>query len=153
MAYIFFYSSFIILVVLFIICSTLRKPTLSNIVIGLTTVGYSLINDVLFGDQLELFHYINLEVSTIYMVLSAVMIYPILNILYTMFLPTKGKNILIYTFCWIVVMLFFEYASVITKTIIFTGWQPLPWSIVLYIVTYLWIYYFYTFLTKKYLPT
>ncbi len=153
MAYIFFYSSIVVVYVLFFICCIFKKPLLSNIIIGLTTIGYSLINDILLGDQLKLFHYINPEISTLYMVISAALIYPLLNITYTLFLPTKGKKVLIYTSLWIAAMLLFEYLSIIAKTIVFTGWQPVPWSFVLYVVTYVWIYFFYKLLIKKYNPT
>jgi len=149
MAYIFFYSSIAVLLITFLICCNFRKLKLPNIIIGLTTVGYSLISDILLGDQFKLFYYINPQVSTLYMILSAVLIYAVLNIAYTMFLPKKHKNALIYTVGWIVALLLFEYASLLTKALIFTGWKPFPWSIVTYIVAYVWIYFFYSFLTKK----
>jgi len=66
-----------------------------------------------------------------------------------MFLPKKHKNALVYTAGWIVALLLFEYASLLTKTIVFTGWKPFPWSIVTYIVAYAWIYFFYRFLANK----
>lgn len=152
MAYVFFYLSAAVLLIIFLICCKFNKPKLPNIIIGLTTVGYSLIFDILFGDQLKLFYYINLQVSTSYMILSAVLIYSFLNVVYTMFLPKNNTNVLVYTSGWIIALLFFEYASLLTKTIVFTGWKPFPWSIVIYIVEYIWIYFFYRFLTKKYLP-
>lgn len=149
MAYIFFYSSIALLLALFFIISLIKRPKVPNILIGLTTVGYSLISDILFGDQLKLFYYINPLASTLYMVISAVVIYPILNVLYTMFLPCRGKKALTYTIAWIAALLLFEYGSVAAKTIVFTGWKPVPWSFVTYIVAYLWIYYFYRYLTKR----
>ncbi|MBC7765597.1 MAG: hypothetical protein H7Y41_03845 [Hyphomonadaceae bacterium] len=149
MATTFFYLSIIAMLILFIICYKFRKPTLASIVIGLTTVGYSLISDIILGDQLKLFYYISPQQSTFYMVLSALLIYSILNILYTMFLPQKGKHALVYTFCWIVVLLLFEYTTIVTKTIVFTGWAPFPWSLVTYIVAYAWIYCLHRYLAKK----
>lgn len=149
MAYVFFYSSIAVLIVLFLVCCTLRPLRLSNIIIGLATIGYSLANDILFGDHFKLFHYINTEESTLFIVIAAVFIYPLLNILYTLFLPDKGQNIFIYTLCWIIAMIAFEYASVITKTIVFTGWKPIPWSFVTYVIAYFWIYFFYKFITNK----
>lgn len=149
MNYIFFYSSIIVLIIGFIICCKIRALRLSNVIIGITTVGYSLINDTLFGNHFHLFYYISLNETNLFMILAALFLYPILNMIYTMFLPVKSKNISIYTICWIVLLLVFEYFSLKTRSLIFTGWQPIPWSIVSYIVAYLWIFYFYRYLTKK----
>jgi hypothetical protein len=127
----------------------IKKLNLASIIIGFTTIGYSLTNDILFGDRLKLFYYISPDKSTFYMVLSAILLYPMLNIIYLMFLPRNIKPHLLYTSIWIAAMLVFEYASLKTKTIVFTGWQPIPWSIVVYIVTYLWINIYYSILTKR----
>ena len=151
MEYIFFYLSIIAILIIFFICNAIRRMTLPSFIIGLTSVGYSLISDLLFGDQLKLFYYIGEKISILYMMLSALFIYSILNIIYTMFLPRNEKKVLIYTVCWIVALCIFEYASIITKTIVFTGWKPIPWSLVTYIAAYLWIYFFYRLLSKRYL--
>ncbi len=149
MEYTFFYLSAVIIPILFIICCFFRKPVVSNILIGLVSIGYSLINDIILGDRLKLFHYIIREHSTLYMVLAAITIYAPLNITYTMFLPQKLRPSIIYTGFWIIALLIFEILSLLTKTIVFTGWKMFPWSIVLYIVSYLWIYSLYRFLQRK----
>jgi hypothetical protein len=135
--------------VIFCFALSIRKLRLSNIIIGITTIGYSLTNDILFGDYFKLFYYISPQESTIYMILAAVFIYPLLNILYTMFLPKNRNYGFVYTLGWILGMLIFEYFTVAVNTIVFTGWKPIPWSIVLYIVAYLWIYNFYKYLVNK----
>lgn len=149
MSHIFFYASIVVLLILFLFVCTFKSPKLPNVIIGLTAVGYSLIIDIILGDQLKLYYYIDPQLSTMYIVVSAVFVYPILNIIYTLFLPKKFKSLIIYTFCWITSLLVFEYACVKAKTIVFTGWQALPWSIIIYLVTYIWIYYFYIFLIRK----
>jgi len=82
------------------------------------------------------------------MVLAALFIYSIIGIIYTLFLPKDYTKVLVYTTIWIVVMLLFEYVSVKTKTIVFTGWQPVPWSFVSYVVTFGWMYMFYRYMMK-----
>ena len=149
MEYIFFYSSVVAMIILFLFYLSTRRLKLPYIIIGITTVGFSLINDILLGDYFNLFYYISPQKSNLYIVLAAVFIYPIVNIAYTMFLPKTSKYTLVYTIFWIIGMLIFEYFSVLSKAIVFTGWRPIPWSIVLYIIAYLWIYYFYKYLIKK----
>lgn len=149
MEYLFFYSSVVVVLIIFVICCIIRNPKLSNILIGLITIGYSLVSDIILGDQLKLFYYISPQASTLYMILSAVFIYSLLNIVYTMFLPGKGKKAFIYTLCWTIALLLFEYVSIVTKSIVFTGWRPIPWSLVIYLVAYLWIYFFYRYLNRK----
>ncbi len=153
MEYAFFYLSAAVLVLLTAGCAFLKSPPrLSNILIGLLTVGYALITDVVLGHQAGLFHYIDPLQSTLYMVLAAIFIYAPLNILYTLFLPEKSKWVLAYTICWIIGLTVFEYVSLLTKTLVFTGWKMFPWSFVLYILAYLWLYFFYRYLQRRIRP-
>ncbi|MCX7921700.1 MAG: hypothetical protein N3B21_06765 [Clostridia bacterium] len=149
MEYTAFFVSIAVVWVLFFISIYLRPLRLSNIIIGVTTVGYSLIFDIILGDTLKLYYYINPQVSTIYIVLSAVILYPLTNIVYTLFLPTGRRAVLAYTALWIAGMLIFEYITLLTRTIVFTGWRPVPWSFVTYVITYIWIYFFYRYLEGK----
>jgi hypothetical protein len=147
--YSFYYISLIVILIIFLVCTKFRKVTLSNIIIGLVTIGYSLISDIITGDRLKLFHYISPRVSTLYMIISAVFLYSLLNILYTMFLPRTNLSALLYTAIWVIGLLIFEGLSVKTGTVVFTGWRMFPWSVMLYLVTYLWIYYFYRYLKRR----
>jgi purine-cytosine permease-like protein len=150
MEYNFFYISIAIVIILFLVSVRIKGLALPSVIIGITTVGYSLINDILFGDYLKLFYYINTKELPLYAILAAIFLYPLLNIIYTLFLPKHIKAVLIYTFFWIISLIIFEYCSLLTKTIVFTGWKPVPWSGVTYIVAYLWIYFFYRYLSKRF---
>jgi len=149
MEYGFFYGSIIILWIIFIICIHFKPATLANTIIGITTVAYSLLYETLLGEYFKLYYYIEPQKSILYIILAGLLIYPVLNIIYTMFLPAKIKPILVYTSLWTIAMLVFEYASILTKTVVFTGWQMFPWSLITYILTYLWIYLFYSYLEKR----
>ena len=151
MEYKFFYGSIVALAVLFFISIRIKRLTLPCIIIGITTIGYSLVNDIFFGSYLKLFYYISIKELPLYAVLAAIFIYPLLNIIYVLFLPKNNKKVLLYTFIWIIALLLFEYSTILTKTIVFTGWRPIPWSIVTYIVAYLWVYFFYKYLSKKFM--
>jgi len=118
-------------------------------IVGIMTVAYSMVYETVLGGYFRLYYYLNPQDSLIYIVLSAILLYPALNIIYTMFLPKKKKAVLGYSVAWIAAMLIFEYFSVKLQTIVFTGWKPVPWSLVTYIVTYLWIYLIYQYLSKK----
>ncbi|PRX33581.1 hypothetical protein BX659_103108 [Orenia metallireducens] len=149
MEYGFFYGSIIILWIIFIICMRFKPVTLANIIIGITTIAYSLLYEILLGEYFDLYYYIKNNQSILYILLAGIFVYPILNIIYTLFLPKKIKPILIYTGLWIIAMLIFEYLSLLTKTVVFTGWRMFPWSPLTYVLTYLWVYLFYRYLEKR----
>ncbi len=126
-----------------------RSLELPHIIIAIATTAYTLVYETILGIHQGLYYYINPETSAFYIVLAAVLLYPLVNIIYVLFLPVGRNAVLIYTGAWIAGMLVLEYASVMARTIVFTGWQPIPWSLVTYLVTYSWIYYFYMYLTRK----
>lgn len=145
----FIYISIAVIWAVFVALLSFRRIGINHIFIGITTVAYTLVFDFTFGGRLGLYHYVTPTASLSYILLSGVFLYSVLNIIYTMFLPEKTLNALIYTSLWIIGMLGFEYASVLTGTIVFTGWQPIPWSLITYTVTYAWVYTFYRYLQDK----
>jgi hypothetical protein len=149
MPYTFFYVSIIAIIILFFVISYFKPVGLNNIMIGITTIGYTMVYDIIFGDRFKLYYYISPSVSTFYIVLASVFLYPLLNMIYTLYLPGKIKNILIYTGAWIVLMILFEYISLLAHAIVFTGWKPVPWSFITYIVTYIWIVLLFGYLKAK----
>jgi len=149
MAYTFFYISVVAVLLLFAISLCFKQIKLSNVIIGITAIAYSLVYEVSLGHILGLYYYITPGQSLKYILISAILIYAPLNVIYTLFLPEGRERILIYTSLWIAVMLFFEYLSVAMRTVVFTGWKPVPWSLVTYAVTYTWIIYFFRLLEKK----
>lgn len=149
MEYTVFYVSIAVIWVIFLILIYFKPIRLSNIIIGITSIAYSLIYEIILGEYLKLYYYINPKNSILYIVISSIFLYAILNIVYTLFLPKKIINILIYTSLWIVMMLLFENATLLSKTIVFTGWKLVPWSITTYLFTYTWVFFFYTYLSKR----
>ncbi len=126
-----------------------RNLQFSHIIIGIATTAYTLVYETILGIQQGLYYYISPQTSALYIVLAAVLLYPVANIIYVLFLPEGRNAVLMYTVAWIAGMLLFEYASVMARIIVFTGWQPIPWSLVTYLITYAWVYYFYRYLTRK----
>lgn len=139
MPYAFFYISAAVLWILVFICRRIRPLKPSHAIIAVTTAVISLIYDSILGEHMQLYHYISVEISVYYMVLGAIFIYPPANILYSLFLPKDNHSKAVYSIIWIAVMMVFEFASILAGTVVFTGWQPFPWSPVTYIATYLWV--------------
>jgi hypothetical protein len=146
---IFFNISLIVVLLLILITALFKRIKPASMITGIASIAYSLVFDIVFGELLGLYYYISPEKSMLYILFGAIFIYTPLNIIYTVFAPEGIKQLLAYTAVWTVVMLAFEYASLLTRTIIFTGWRMFPWSVVTYIATYTWINLFYRYLKRK----
>jgi hypothetical protein len=121
-----------------------------HIITAIISAVYSLSFDSILGEHFGLYHYINSQVSIPYMVISGVFIYPLLNLFYLLFMPSGGyKRILPYVSAWIIAMLIYEALSIATGTVVFTGWRPIPWSIITYVSTYAWMTLLFLHLKKK----
>lgn len=145
----FFYGSIAVLWVIFFICTVKKPLTFKHIMVFIAAVGYSLLYETSLGEYTGLYYYINPESSLFYIIVSAVFIYPIVEVIYTMFLPEKTYPAVIYTAAWIVLMLIFELASLYTRTVVLTGWRVMPWSIVTYVFTFSWINLLFRYLKKR----
>lgn len=149
MAKSFFYGSILVIFIFSIFLCAKKRPDLAKIITGLASVTYSLTFDIIFGWLMGLYYYITPQTSMLYILISSFFIYAPLNVIYIMYLPSALKNKLIYSSVWIAVMLLFEYGSLAVRTIVFTGWNPIPWSVVTYVTTYLWINLLYSYLISK----
>lgn len=147
MSYVFFYGTIVVLWVCFLVICYYKRPRFHHAIIGLATVAYALTYETLFGGWAKLYYYLDSSNSLLYIVVSAILIYPALNVIYILFLP--NRSVWLYSLCWILGMLLFEYITVEVKIINFTGWNPIPWSPLTYIVTYSWVYLFYRYLLKR----
>lgn len=149
MEYTFFNISAAFMLTLLVITSCIRKIQAAAVITGLMSIGYSLLFDVTFGDLFGLYYYISPSESTLYMVLSAVLIYQAANIVFLAFLPENPVRIVAYTSLWIAGMLLFEYFSLLTHTLVFTGWRVFPWSLMAYTATYTWLILLYRYLVRR----
>jgi hypothetical protein len=149
MEYTFFNISAAFMPLLLLVASCIRKIKPAAVITGAMSVGYSMLFDISFGDRLGLYYYISPSKSTLYMVLSAVLIYLAANIVFLAFLPENPGRLVFYTSMWVAGMLLLEYACLVTRTIVFTGWDMFPWSIAAYVVTYVWLILFYRYLDRR----
>ncbi|KPU44810.1 hypothetical protein OXPF_18960 [Oxobacter pfennigii] len=149
MSIIFFYISILIIWILFFAITRNKHLDKNILIIGIASAVYSLIFEMTIGGHYGLYHYINPENSMIYLILASILIYPLLNMFYIIYLPGDKNALLKYTIVWIIAMLIFELASLYTKTIVLTGWQVMPWSILTYVFTYFWINILYKYLIKR----
>jgi hypothetical protein len=149
----FLFAFTITVLIVFAIVTRYKTPDIRHLIIGITSIAYSMTYDIIFGDIFELYYYIDLRYSTLYMVIEGILLYPALNIIYTLFLPQRLSNTLYYTIYWIAGVFLLEHITILTRTIVLTGWNVLPWSILTYIVTFLWINLLYRYLTGKFHST
>lgn len=149
MEYTFFYISGAFMLLLLVITACIRRITPAAIITGLVSIGYSTIFDITFGERLGLYYYISPSKSTFYIVLSAILIYSTAHIIFLTFLPDKTGRLILYSTIWIAGLLLFEYASLLTRTLVFTGWKMYPWSVIAYVATYLWLIPLYRYLGKR----
>lgn len=149
MALKFFYISVAAIWLVFLICAVKKKLTLKHTLIAITAMGYSLLYETVLGEYIGLYYYISKENSLLYIVLSAVLLYPIIEVIYALFLPENAYAAVLYTIVWTILMLAFELASLHTGTVVLTGWKVIPWSIVTYIFTFLWINLLFRLLKKR----
>ncbi|GEM_PF-374935 len=149
MAYTYFYGYVVLIWVALLISIRFRPMNINHFIIGSVTVAYSLTYETILGNWLGLYHYLDKINTSLYIVLAGIFVYPLLNILYVLFLPKNRKIFLPYTLVWITAMLLFEYITIRQKIIILTGWKPIPWSIATYAFTYLWINLLYMYFEKR----
>lgn len=148
MALTFFYGSIAAVWTTFLLCTLRKTITFKNIIIAITAMGYSLLFETILGEYNRLYYYINPSDSLFYIIVSAVLVYPVIEVIYTMFLPEKTNSAIIYTIIWIIFMLAFELLSLYTRTIVLTGWRVIPWSIITYIFTFGWINLLFRYIKK-----
>jgi hypothetical protein len=149
MAVSFFYGSIAAIWIVFLICTVRRPLSLKHLIIAIAGIGYSLLYETFLGEYSELYYYINKEHSLLYIIISAILIYPVIEVIYTLFLPEKVFSAVLYTAVWIVLMLAFELLSFYTGTVVLTGWRVIPWSIITYIVTFIWVNLLFIYLKKR----
>ena len=144
-----FYGAIAVAWIIFLIC-ILKKPiTFKHIMVAIAGMGYSLLYETALGEYAGLYHYINQSDSLFYIIVSGVFLYPVIEMLYALFLPERIKPAIAYTVIWIILLLAFEILSLYTRTIVFTGWRIVPWSVVTYIFTFVWVNLLFRYLKKK----
>lgn len=149
MQYIFFYASIAAVWVLLLAGSRFRPLRPRHILVGAASACYSFLFDCFFGEYLKLYYYISPGRSFGYILLSALLLYPEIDMLYLLFLPGKIKAVPVYTALWIAALVLFELGSLSAHTVVFTGWRLFPWSILTYIFSFLWLNCLYRYLENK----
>ena len=145
----FFYGSIAAVWMVLLIC-TLKEPiTFKYIMIAITGMGCSLLFDTSLGEYAGLYYYINKSDSLFYIIISSIFLYPVIEVIYAMLLPEKVKPAIIYTALWLVLMIAFELISLYIRTVVFTGWRLVPWSIATYLFTYGWINLLFRYMGKR----
>lgn len=137
MAKSFFYCSTLILWVVLITVARTRPLKLYHLFLWLIYSLYSLCFEAFFGEVLKLYYYIAPNESILYILLGSLFLYPLTAVLYVLLYPKK--MVLWYTVGWIALLQGLEIASIYTRTIVLTGWRIIPWSPLVYLLTFLFI--------------
>jgi len=134
----FFYGIIITLTALFLLILGKKQFGIRHIFLMMSYSLYNLIFELIYGEIFGLYYYIERTHSLIYIIIASVFLYPVIAVLYVSFLPGR-KKALWFTLGAIVIMLFLEMASLNTRTIVLTGWKVIPWSVIAYIVSFVFI--------------
>ncbi|HWQ29635.1 MAG TPA: hypothetical protein VN549_01490 [Negativicutes bacterium] len=149
MAVLFFYISAAAVWAALLVVTIKRPPALRHLMVAIAAIGYSLLFETSLGEYAGLYYYIDKENSLFYIILAAVLLYPVIDVIYTLFLPERAYPAIIYTAVWTACMLVFELTSFYTRTVVLTGWRVFPWSIITYIITFAWINLLFRSLKKR----
>jgi len=131
----FFYGLIVATMAIFVIVSGKKQFNMRHVFLMISYSLYNLVFELIFGEILDMYYYIDKAHSLIYIIIASVFLYPLLAVLYIFFLPGKAKNIW-YTAGSIILMLILELVSLQAGTIVLTGWRVIPWSVVTYIVSF-----------------
>ncbi|WP_237266829.1 hypothetical protein [Thermoclostridium stercorarium] len=142
----FFYASIVALLVIFFITVMKKKFTVRHMVLMLGYGLYNLIFELIFGEILGLYYYIEKGHSLVYTIIASLFLYPVIAILYVFYLPERKK--VVYTAGFTVAALIMEIFSLYSQTIVLTGWRILPWSVISYMVSFYLINLFNSFLLR-----
>ena len=144
-----FYGAIAAAWIIFLICALKKSISFKHIIVAIAGMGFSLLYETALGEYAGLYHYINQSDSLLYIIISGVFLYPVIEMLYALFLPERIKPAIVYTVICIMLLLVFEILSLYTRTIVFTGWRIVPWSIATYILTFVWVNLLFRYLKKK----
>jgi len=134
MAIIFFYGSILVIWIVLLIVVGKRTFKVRHLFVWISYSLYSLVYEFFFGSVLKLYHYITPDKSILYTLVGSLFLYPVIMVIYVLFLPSK--KVLWYTAGWIVFVQILELISLWTKTVVLTGWKVIPWSPLTYIITF-----------------
>lgn len=137
----FFYGSITVLLAVFFTCVRRKRLGIRHMIIMMGYSLYNLIFELVFGEIFDLYYYMEKACSLVYIIVASVFLYPLIAVLYVLYLPT-GTGIFSYTLYFITGVLLLELIALYTRAIVFTGWKVIPWSVVTYIISFGLIYAF-----------
>jgi len=143
----FFYCLIALLLAVFFTTLCKKQLRTRHIFLMISYSLYNLLFELICGEIIDLYYYIEKSDSLVYIIIADVFLYPLIAVLYVFLLP-EGKKVFWFTSGAIIFLLILEIASLYTGTIVLTGWKVIPWSIVTYIVSFGLIYVFNNYLNR-----
>jgi hypothetical protein len=151
-----FHAPFWILIVGFLIMMavTIKIKGFSFIDLQLFTMitAVSFFFDMIFCKWLLYYAYVTIDdIKAFYSLIFCIIGYPALGLTFVKFIPSSRGKIIIYTLAWSAALTLLELLLVPYEIVIYIEWKIIPFSPLIYILSFAWTYGYYRIL-KKYIP-
>lgn len=138
-----------IMAVVGLIIFIIRKNRFIDELIITMTIAFAFVFDLIFCKQLRLYYYTNNQNLPIYTLWAALFIYPTINLVFISLLPREKKRVPVYIVLWAILLTVFELLLFPLKIVTYSGWRIIPWSSVVYLITFVWTYFYLRHLEKR----
>ncbi len=151
-----FYIPFWVLMAFFAVCALvsikLRGFTFADFQLIVMIVAVSLIIDMVLCKWLDYYSYVTFDkMKAFYSLIFCVIGYPAIGLIFIKFLPSSGVKVVFYILVSSAVLTVIEILVAPFEIILYEKWVIVPWSPLIYILSYTWIYGYYRVL-GRYLP-
>lgn len=127
-----------------------RKPQFTDLIIYVMTACIAVYFDIILAEFFKVYCYINREKSLFYSTIYATFVYPAINYQYIAFITKWQWSKILYVLLWTVLLTIIEIVIIRPfGIIVYTGWEIIPWSPIIYILTFGWTSIFYEMLTSR----
>jgi len=141
MLYIPFWILLIVLLVIVFVVAYIRKFDFIDVQLVIMVSLAAFVFDMTFAKWLRLYYYIDINYTAFYSLLACLFIYPSLGFIFYKFLPSQKEYIAGCVVVWLVALAVFEvYIVMPYRIVIYTGWIILPWSLLVYVLSFSWEY-------------
>ncbi len=132
---------FTILVLLLLIAGwqvVKKRVSFADAMMAHMAVTLSFAFDMIICKQLKMYHYVSCKYGAVNSLLAGLLAFPAISIIFTSFLPKTKMKIGMYIGIWTVALTLLElYIAKPLDIILYDKWRILPWSPVVYIVSFI----------------
>jgi hypothetical protein len=149
-----FYAPFWILMAMFlamaIVTIIIRGFKFIDLQAIVGIIAVSLIFDMVFCKWLQYYSYVvTVPLKAFYSLMFCIIGYPAIGLTFIKFLPVTWKKIILYIAIWSATLTIIEIITVPFKIVLYTRWYIIPYSPIIYIISYTWLYGYYKVLANR----